>query len=68
MYSFECEAEMMTLLAVFNKAVASVVMAEGFKHMHLHDYHGASLTVVCGGGEASSALHMHPRLSDLSTC
>lgn len=50
MYSFECEAEMMTLLAVFNKAVASVVMAEGFKHMHLHDYHGASLTVVCGGG------------------
>ncbi|WIA30035.1 hypothetical protein OEZ86_000130 [Tetradesmus obliquus] len=32
---------MLTWLAVFNKAVAAVVLAEGVTHMQLHDYHGA---------------------------
>jgi len=40
MYTFADECEMLTWLAVFNKAVAAVVMAEGFTHMQLHDYHG----------------------------
>jgi hypothetical protein len=40
MYSFADEGEMLTWLAVFNKAVAAVVLAEGVTHMQLHDYHG----------------------------
>lgn len=31
---------MLTWLAVFNKAVAAVVLAEGYQHVQLHDYHG----------------------------
>ncbi|KAF6252281.1 hypothetical protein COO60DRAFT_1644178 [Scenedesmus sp. NREL 46B-D3] len=41
MYSFADEGDMLTWLAVFNKAVAAVVLAEGVTHMQLHDYHGA---------------------------
>ncbi|WIA20821.1 hypothetical protein OEZ85_005176 [Tetradesmus obliquus] len=41
MYSFADEGEMLTWLAVFNKAVAAVVLAEGVTHVQLHDYHGA---------------------------
>lgn len=40
MYSFADEGEMLTWLAVFNKAVAAVVLAEGVTHVQLHDYHG----------------------------
>ena len=40
MYSFADESEMLTWLAVFNKAVAAVVVAEGYTHVQLHDYHG----------------------------
>ena len=39
-YSFEDEDEMLTWLAVFNQAVAAVVVQEGFQHLQLHDYHG----------------------------
>jgi hypothetical protein len=37
---------MLTWLAVFNKAVAAVVVAEGYQHMQLHDYHGALDVVI----------------------
>lgn len=49
LYTFQNESEMLTWLAVFNKAVAAVVVAEGYQHMQLHDYHGALdvMIVLC---------------------
>lgn len=46
LYTFQNESEMLTWLAVFNKAVAAVVVAEGYQHMQLHDYHGALDVVI----------------------
>jgi glycogen synthase len=39
-YSFQDEDEMLTWLAVFNQAVAAVVIKERLSYMQLHDYHG----------------------------
>jgi hypothetical protein len=39
-YTFADEDEMLTWLAVFNQAIAAVVMRESITHMQLHDYHG----------------------------
>lgn len=39
-YTFADEDEMLTWLAVFNQAIAAVVMRESISHMQLHDYHG----------------------------
>jgi hypothetical protein len=39
-YTFQDEDEMLTWLAVFNQAVAAVVIKERLSYMQLHDYHG----------------------------